>query len=78
MNLTDYPTPETDAMDNLRFTTCAVFAKSRDLERRLAARGAALELVLRRGQGMQNSDQYLNEVLSACRQTLTETAPKCP
>jgi hypothetical protein len=81
MNLTDYPTPYSDASmmsfpDGDHRAEVVDIEISRDLERRLAARGAALELVLRRGAGMQRSDQYLNEVLSACRQTLTETAPK--
>jgi hypothetical protein len=76
MNLSDYPTPETDKLQ--KHMGSIGFTHGRDLERRLAACRNTLELVLRRGQGMQRSDQYLNEVLSACRKTLTETAPKCP
>lgn len=41
--LDEYPTQETDAMDNLRYRSDELFALCRDLERRLAFCREALE-----------------------------------
>jgi hypothetical protein len=80
--LHEYDTPENaelvDAMNGEDDAAhlIALDALSRNLEQRLAACRDALALVLQRGENMQNSDQYLYEVLHTCRKTLTLTAPK--
>ncbi len=69
----DYPTPRTNAAAN--DSIVKVYETSKQLERELAECREALGLVLRRGGAIQNSDQYLFEVLRVCRETLTNTAP---
>jgi hypothetical protein len=77
--LHEYDTPETDIFSDIwdyyNDPQEAVDYAS-NLEQRLAACRDALTLVIQRGEGMQNSDQYLYEVLHTCRRTLTLTAAK--
>jgi hypothetical protein len=82
----DYPTPKYEQhheavwerhKDGRRFLMLGdVVDLLNEQERQLAECREALELVIRRGSAMQNSDQYLFEVLNACQKTLTNTAPK--
>ena len=78
--LHQYDTPETDwLLDSIGdppYSMNPRNVKCRELEQRLAACRDALTLVIQRGEGMQNSDEYLYEVLHTCRKTLTLTAPK--
>jgi hypothetical protein len=67
------PTPETDALDNLTFSTTTLFSKCRELERRLAECREALAKVVKTW----DDATWLNESdFESFRETLTNTAPK--
>jgi hypothetical protein len=68
MKLENYPTPETDAMENLRFTSSALFAKSRSLERRLEYCHETLTIIV-------NNVLTLDHIEKIAEKSLEETKP---
>jgi len=75
MSMETIPTPETDALDNLMFSTTHLFSKCRNLERRLTVARDALRLV---ASNVQDYGPFWaqGDIQNSVRESLTQTAPK--